>query len=155
MCVIAPSLVRLNVHPCKSILLVLRNSHHGLCTFVVVNSQFDNNPSGDRVKDIVDQWRDRRELIARVGGSGKHNRLDFEGHGVLIVAKETVNDKMPLCLGLGATGNMLQLVPCFEDWVPETLSPHWATGAVIIEETLPHNRWEIGPCTSDGIVQRS
>jgi hypothetical protein len=107
------------------------------------------------VKDIIDRWRDKRELITNIGGTEKLNRLDFEGHGVLIVAKETVNDTVPLCLGLGNSGNTLRLVPCFDDWVQETLAPKWETGAVIIEETLPHNRWEIGPCTSDGVVKRS
>ena len=29
----------------------------------------------------------------------------FEGHGVLIVARETVYDKIPLCLGLGESKN--------------------------------------------------
>jgi hypothetical protein len=34
--------------------------------------------------------------------------LSFEGHGVLIVAKETVNDTKPLCLGLGETQNKVR-----------------------------------------------
>ena len=31
----------------------------------------------------------------------------FVGHGVMIVAKETVNDKVPLCLGLGPSANQV------------------------------------------------
>ena len=80
--------------------------------------------------------------------------LSFVGHGVLFVAKDTLNDTSPLCLGLGETQNKVRLVPCFFDWVLPTLAPDWETGAVILEETLPHNRWEIGPCSSDGNLWR-
>ena len=31
----------------------------------------------------------------------------FVGHGVMIVAKETISDKVPLCLGLGPTANQV------------------------------------------------
>ena len=31
--------------------------------------------------------------------------LSFEGHGVLIVAQETVDDEIPLCMGLGNAKN--------------------------------------------------
>jgi hypothetical protein len=31
----------------------------------------------------------------------------FVGHGVMIVAKETINDNVPLCLGLGPTANQV------------------------------------------------
>jgi len=31
--------------------------------------------------------------------------VSFEGHGVLLVAKETVHSAMPLCLGLGPKKN--------------------------------------------------
>ena len=79
--------------------------------------------------------------------------MEFEGHGVLIVAKDTVNG-WPLCLGLGNTGNLPKLVSCFHDAVVPTLAQGWETGAVILEETLPHNRWSVGPCTTDGKLER-
>ena len=78
----------------------------------------------------------------------------FEGQGVLIVAKETLNDAEPLCLGLGKTKNKVRLFPCFREGVAATLAPTWETGAVIVEETMPHNRWEVGPCSSDGNIER-
>lgn len=31
----------------------------------------------------------------------------FVGHGVMIVAKETANDSVPLCLGLGPAANQV------------------------------------------------
>ena len=51
-----------------------------------------------RVKDAI-------ESVLR----NENNALDtsFEGHGVLIVAKKTVHDNIPLCLGLGE--DMLQV----------------------------------------------
>jgi Core-2/I-Branching enzyme len=114
------------------------------------------------VKDIIDTWRAKREadMQAHLQDPESHppprsQGVAFENQGVLIVAKETVNDTMPLCLGLGQTGNHLRLVPCFFDWVPSNLSPHWETGAVIDDETMPHNRWQVGPCTSDGTLERS
>jgi hypothetical protein len=109
---------------------------------------------GDQVKEIIDRWRAKREEHLRSGSTPRRVGVDFEGHGVLLVAKDTIADDTPLCLGLGETGNNLKLVPCFEDWVPETLAPSWETGGVIVEETLPNNRWEIGPCTSDGALKR-
>lgn len=84
----------------------------------------------------------------------RHRELEFEGHGVLVVAKDTLADETPLCLGLGDTGNQLLLVPCFYDWVPPTLAEDWQKGAVILAETRPHNRWKIGPCTTDGHLER-
>lgn len=115
-----------------------------------------------QVKDIIDTWRVKREadMQAYLQDPDSHSPprsqgVAFENQGVLIVAKETVNDTMPLCLGLGNTGNHLRLVPCFQDWVPSNLSPHWETGAVIDEETMLHNRWEVGPCTTDGTLERS
>lgn len=110
---------------------------------------------------------------------------EFQGEGVLIVAKETVGDEVPLCLGLGPmTGNKVSwcafgyclllfiwypsshliyvislhqqvlLRPCFKDDVPASLSPKWESGAVIVEETNGFNRWDIGPCSSDGELKR-
>jgi hypothetical protein len=119
--------------------------------------QFDD-AIDSQVKDIVDAWRLEREKAIRTGASieevTKPKSVDFEGHGVLIVAKETANSSMPLCLGLGNSGNEVILRPCFHDWVPGTLGEQWETGGVIIEETLLHNRWVVGPCTSDGTVER-
>ena len=34
----------------------------------------------------------------------------FEGHGVLIVAEETAHDSIPLCLGLGSSGNKVRYI---------------------------------------------
>ena len=110
------------------------------------------------VKDIVDNWRNEREKAiqngTRVEDVAKFKNIDFEGHGVMIVAKETVNASMPLCLGLGQSGNEVLLTPCFHDVVPPTLGENWETGGVIIEETLAHMRWSVGPCTSDGKAER-
>lgn len=72
---------------------------------------------------------------------------------MLIVAKETVNNNVPLCMGLGEEGNKARLRPCFKDDVPEMLSLSWEAGAIIIEEICP-NRWDIGPCSSDGELKR-
>ena len=48
----------------------------------------------------------------------------------------------------------VRLTPCFYKGVRETLAPGWDTGAVILDETNPHNRWELGPCSTDGFVER-
>ncbi|KAL7495402.1 hypothetical protein ACHAWT_003862 [Skeletonema menzelii] len=81
---------------------------------------------------------------------------EFQGEGVMLVAKETVLDKVPLCLGLSKDGaNRVHLLPCFKEDVPPTLSPDWYTGAVIIEEIENFNRWDIGPCSSDGALHRN
>jgi hypothetical protein len=106
-----------------------------------------------RVKDIVDRWRLRREADPTYQSRSLRN-VNFEGHGVMIVAKDTIDEEDPLCLGLGETGNALKLVPCFYDDVLPSLAKDWATGAVISEEVILHNRWELGPCTSDGHVER-
>lgn len=81
--------------------------------------------------------------------------LDFEGHGVLVVAKDTVSDPVPLCLAIGSTGNKVELLPCFKDQVPQTLAENWEQGAVILPETIEHTRWNVGPCTSDGLLERT
>lgn len=81
-------------------------------------------------------------------------QTSFQGHGTLIVAKDTMYDHNPLCLGLGNDGNKVKLVPCFHREVLETLAPDWATGAVIQEEVLSNNRWEVGPCSKDGGLKR-
>ena len=118
--------------------------------------QFDDSVDND-VKDVVDRWRaKRRRAIEDDGVHPDHARttkmLDLEGHGTLIVAKATVNNPVPLCLAIPDTGNKISLLPCFEDWVPPTLADQWETGAVVLRETVPHTRWDIGPCTSDGDV---
>jgi hypothetical protein len=98
-------------------------------------------------------WRKRRNDDDTYQARTVRN-VEFEGHGALIVAKDTVHDEDPLCLGLGETGNAVRLVPCFYEEVLPTLAKDWATGAVILDEVAPHNRWEVGPCTSDGHVER-
>eukprot|EP00985_Skeletonema_marinoi_P008121 scaffold3619_cov97-Skeletonema_marinoi.AAC.6 len=81
---------------------------------------------------------------------------EFQGEGVMLVAKETVLDEIPLCLGLSRDGaNRVHLLPCFKEDVPPTLSPDWYTGAVIIEEIEHYSRWDIGPCSSDGELHRN
>jgi len=107
---------------------------------------------------VIDNWRANRALAIEGGVHPDHatqlKNIDFEGHGTLIVAKETVHDPIPLCLALPETGNKISLLPCFEDWVPPTLADAWETGAVVLPETVPKTRWEVGPCTSDGEVER-
>lgn len=115
-----------------------------------------------KVKDVLDTLRMKEEfeLVAlnatKPIGSPRRDKVDMslEGHGTLIVAKETVNTSYPLCLGLGETTNKIRLVPCFHDWVIPTLAAGWETGAVILEETSNHTRWAIGPCSSDGNLKR-
>jgi hypothetical protein len=117
--------------------------------------KFDESIDSD-IKDYLDDLRSRQEaqLVSRV--EPPKPGTDFEGHGALIVAKETVSPgHMPLCLGLGPTRNKVRLVPCFYDWVIPTLADGWETGAVIEDETLPHNRWRLGPCSSDGTLTRN
>lgn len=114
------------------------------------------------LKDLVDQWRQQREEdIREYLKDPEHSRklrsrfdVEFEGHGVLIVAKHTVQDATPLCLGLGDVGNVVRLVPCFHDWVPSNLLPGWETGSVLEIEVRLQNRWELAPCTSNGHMKR-
>lgn len=80
--------------------------------------------------------------------------MDFEGHGVLIVAKGTVSSEVPLCMALGESTNEIKLIPCFHEWVVPNLLEKWETGAVVRGETLSHNRWEMTPCTTDGTLER-
>jgi hypothetical protein len=119
-----------------------------------------------RVKTVLDQHRQEQQQVyeQQQQNSSETNssnivvpvKVDtsFEGHGVLIVAKDTVNNSMPLCMGLGESGNYVKLVPCFYDDIPANLAQEWETGAVILEETPWHNRWELGPCTQDGNLER-
>jgi hypothetical protein len=120
-----------------------------------------NDDVDSKIKDVIDSLRLKEEFeLASLNitepREDNYSRVNLrlDGHGTLFVAKDTVNSSMPLCLGLGETQNKVRLVPCFEEFVPETLAPNWYTGAVILEETLPHNRWEIGPCSSDGNFKR-
>jgi hypothetical protein len=46
------------------------------------------------------------------------------------------------------------LTPCFYDEVVPTLADGWERGAVILEETEWHNRWDLGPCSTDGFLER-
>lgn len=119
-----------------------------------------NNDADSKVKDAIDDFREQEELelvskgVTDPGPLPAKVNLSLDGHGALIVAKETVNSKNPLCLGLGETRNKVRLVPCFESWVPRTLASNWHHGAVVSAEALPHNQWEIGPCSSDGDLVR-
>lgn len=122
--------------------------------------KFDDS-TDSKIKDVIDTLRTKEEselqtLNITEPRMESHSRVNLrlDGHGTLFVAKATINSSMPLCLGLGETQNKVRLVPCFEDWVPRTLAPNWYVGAVIPDETLPHNRWEIGPCSSDGDLKR-
>jgi hypothetical protein len=120
----------------------------------------DTLPGDIEVKDIIDEWRLKRDDASKKDAEAAVDRIShqvhvvFSGHGVLVVAKDTINDTVPLCLGLGETGNKPKLVPCFHDIVVPTLEEGWETGAVILEETPWHNRWSVGPCTSDGYLER-
>ena len=116
-----------------------------------------------RVKDAIDASRKIEEAelnpshnsTTRTGDRGRASEnMKLEGHGTLIVATETVNTSLPLCLGLGQRYNDVKLVPCFDDEVPPTLATHWETGAVILEEVQNHTRWSIGPCSSNGNLVR-
>jgi Core-2/I-Branching enzyme len=134
------------------------------------------------VKDVLDQHRQEQQLLYKdynnkqrqTNSSSQENtttssssssgidvismpnkvNTTFEGHGVLLVAKATVSSKTPLCMGLGPSGNYAKLVPCFFDIVIPSLATGWETGAVIVEETPLHNRWNLGPCTPDGNLER-
>jgi len=125
-----------------------------------------NDQMHPHVKDVLDEYRlmqqeqydnnknNDSDTSADVVFDSNQINMTFEGHGVLIVAKATVTSDMPLCLGLGPNGNYAKLVECFYEEVPETLGKEWETGAVILEETPWHNRWNIGPCTTDGNLER-
>jgi hypothetical protein len=107
------------------------------------------------IKSHIDNLRHRQELELSGQARAEITLLnEFEGHGVLIVAKETVNNTVPLCLGISPSRNKVRLVPCFQDFVPPTLATDWDTGAVIVEEVIQHNQWSIGPCSSDGSLRR-
>ena len=48
--------------------------------------------------------------------------LKLKGHRVLTVAKETMQDGVPLCMGLGESKNNVCLIPCFHKGIPSTLA---------------------------------
>ena len=115
------------------------------------------------IKDYIDKRRRKEEerlqreanITNEMKEDGSNVTLpledwQFQGEGVLIVAKETLSDDVPLCMGLAKEGNKVMLQPCFLDDVLPTLSPGWEEGAVIVEELDGFNRWDIGPCSSDG-----
>ena len=73
-------------------------------------------------RDYIDTLRHRQELELTGKTPKRTPPTEFEGHGVLIVAKETAQDGIPLCLGIGPEGNKVRLVECFHDHVPPTLA---------------------------------
>ena len=116
-----------------------------------------------QMKDIIDIKRKRDDEFLKAHpdlhslpnkDKVNYGALEFDNMGVLFVAKSTLYEAMPLCLGLGPTGNKVLLTPCFYNNVPPTLDDQWETGGVILQETRPNNRWNIGPCSSDGSISR-
>lgn len=67
-----------------------------------------------RIKDVLDMKRNGTlELVnpdpdETSGDARLGLNQSFAGHGVMIVAKETANDKVPLCLGLGPSANQVR-----------------------------------------------
>ncbi|KAL7572055.1 hypothetical protein ACA910_001705 [Epithemia clementina (nom. ined.)] len=112
-----------------------------------------------KIKDLVDVWRadSEKRLTTIVGETGsdfqsRGRKIEFAGHGTLIVAKDTVDDSVPLCLG--ASGDYVFLTACFHQWVLQKLSDAWETGTVVLEDTRAQNQWEFNPCsTTDGDVK--
>ena len=115
------------------------------------------------IKDYIDLMREKEEERLKRESEMMEEMNDknvtepdwnFQGEGVMIVAKETIRDTMPLCMGLDEGSIQVLLRPCFKEDVPPTLSAGWEEGAVIIEEIDGYNRWDIGPCSSDGELKR-
>jgi len=73
---------------------------------------------------------------------------------IFLLAYDSHFLRFRLCLGLGPQFSSVRLVPCFLEDVPPTLATNWETGAVIIEEVQNHTRWSIGPCSSNGNLER-
>lgn len=121
--------------------------------------KFDDDADA-KIKSVIDGRRKKEEFelislnITKPRAAAFSDPLTLEGHGTLLVAKDTIDSDNPLCLGLGEERNKVRLVPCFHENIPATLAMDWETGAVILEETLPHNRWDIGPCSSDGSLKK-
>jgi len=103
-----------------------------------------------RESEMIKEMKDKNETEPDL----PLEEWEFQGEGVMIVAKETIRDTMPLCMGLDEGSIQVQLRPCFKEDVPPTLSVGWEEGAVIIEEIDGYNRWDIGPCSSDGELKR-
>ena len=104
----------------------------------------------NRESDMMKEMKEKNETEPNL----PLEEWEFQGEGVMIVAKETIRDTMPLCMGLDEDSNQVLLQPCFKEDVPPTLSAGWEEGAVIIEEIDGYNRWDIGPCSSDGELKR-
>jgi hypothetical protein len=70
-------------------------------------SQFSQETS--KILDVIDKFRASEETRLAAISAGTYSppestiNTEFEGHGVLIVAQDTV-DSTPLCLGLGPSG---------------------------------------------------
>ncbi len=118
------------------------------------------DPNDEEVYNMIDEKRFMDDSRSRDLAFGNYTEPEitvdtkFQGFGTLIAAKETLDSDNPLCLGLGNNGHYVRLVPCFHEVVVPTLSKGWAIGGAVIEqEVLPNNRWEVGPCSSDGGLQ--
>ena len=87
--------------------------------------KFDDNVE-PTIKDFIDKKREKDELrfkreqelvkeieFNKTKGfevkSAPLEEWEFQGEGVLIVAKETVHDPVPLCMGLGRSNNNVRL----------------------------------------------
>ena len=63
------------------------------------------------ILDLIDDFRTKEEIKLRDKAAGNYTepiptiQTEFEGHGTLIVAKETINSKEPLCVGIGPKGH--------------------------------------------------
>jgi len=103
----------------------------------------------DAAKDSVDRYL-RQDDAPRA-------HLSFEGNGAMIVAKETVNDKVPLCLGLSPDVNstMMHLQPCFHKTTTFTSNNGWYERGVDMKGVQSNNRFEVGRCSSDGGISRA
>ena len=129
--------------------------------------KFDNEAE-HHLEDCIDRrrkkdeaWFRRESELAREAQASNATpatlpleKWEFQGKGVLVVAKETLGDAAPLCLGLANGNHKVLMQPCFKEDVLSTLSPDWESGAVIIEEIEGLNRWDMGPCSSDRQMKR-
>ena len=70
-------------------------------------TKFSDGPS--QIKDVLDDKRAQEEDMLQHEASGSEDAYkfdpSFEGYGILIVAKETLKDEIPLCMGLGPEKN--------------------------------------------------
>jgi hypothetical protein len=70
-----------------------------------------------KIKDVLDMKRNgtfEKEPETAESGEGEQLGLNqtFAGHGILIVAKDTVTENTPLCLGLGPAANQVRWFRC-------------------------------------------